>query len=134
MRKPILVLLGVAVAACGPSMQGGGSVNNVSLEAAPTAARDSIVLTLTNGSGQQVGYNLCPTAVEQRVDTGWQTVPNDRVCTMELRTLEPGANATYTTTLPAGTTAGDYRFAAGVEIPLGGERRTVSSNIVRVAP
>jgi hypothetical protein len=128
------MLLGLALSACGPSMQSGASVSNVSLNAAPTAAGDSIVLTLTNGSGQQVGYNLCPTAVEQRVDTGWQAVPNDRVCTMELRTLEPGTNATYTTAFPPGTTAGDYRFAAGVEIPLGGERRTVSSNLVRVAP
>lgn len=132
MRKLVGALI-VALAGCGPALQSGGPVENVSLSAAPTAARDSIVLTLRNQSSQRVGYNLCTTAVEQRTTDGWQNLPTDRVCTMELRTLEPGSDATFTTTLPAGAGNGDYRFVTGVEIPLSGERRTVPSNVVRVA-
>lgn len=132
MRKLVAVMV-ITLGACSSSLQSGGSVGNVSLTAAATAAGDSIVLTLANGSAQPVGYNLCVTAAERRDGETWQNVPADRVCTMELRTLNAGDQTTYTTTLPAGAAAGDYRFATRVEIPLNGEQQTVTSNIVRVA-
>lgn len=113
-------------------MQSGDAVDGVSLAATPTATRDSILLTLRNESAQPVGYNLCSSAVERRAGTDWQNQPTDRVCTMELRTLSAGEQATFTTTLPAGATPGDYRFVARVAIPLNGELRTVASNTVSV--
>lgn len=127
-----LVVLGLVLCACGPSMQGGGS-GDIRLAAAATAAGDSIELTLTNRSAQEIGYNLCTTAIERRVGDDWQPVRTDRVCTMELRTLQPGAEATYRTTLPPGTTAGDYRFHTTVHLLSAEERRDVRSNVVRVA-
>jgi hypothetical protein len=58
--------------------------------------RDSIVLTLYNESMRKVCYNLCSSAVERRTTSGWQVMPTDRVCTMELRTLDPADYATFT--------------------------------------
>jgi hypothetical protein len=131
MRLLVSVLV-LGLTACGTSLQSGGSVQGVRLAATPTAARDSIVLTLTNGSALDVGYNLCTTAIERLTGDTWQSLPTDRVCTMELRTLQPGGQDRFTTTLPAGAAPGDYRFATGVNIPLEGERSTVTSNVVRV--
>jgi hypothetical protein len=130
--RNLVAAMALALGACA-SLPSGGSVGNVSLTAAPTAAGDSIVLTLANRSAQSVGYNLCVTAVERRNGDTWQNVPVDRVCTKELRTLDAGDQTTYTTTLPAGAAAGDYRFATSVQIPLSGEQQTVTSNVVRVA-
>lgn len=120
------------VCACTSSMQRGAAVEGVSLGAVPSAARDSIVLTLHNGSTQGVGYNLCPTTVERQTAGAWQPLASDRVCTMELRTLNPGEQATFTTTLPAGAAAGEYRFVTKVAIPLNGELRSVASNTLPV--
>ena len=70
--------------------------------------------------------------MERRVGNAWEAVPSDRICTMELRTLQAGSTTTYRTTLPPGTTAGDYRFITNVELMESGQRRGVTSNIVRV--
>jgi len=127
----ITLAISLFLCACGPAMQGGGG--DIELTAAATAAGDSIELTLSNRSGESIGYNLCTAGLQQQtMDGTWEAVPTDRVCTMELRTLQSGSTTTYRTTLPPGTTAGDYRFLANVELMESGQRRSVTSNIVRV--
>ncbi|HEX6308493.1 MAG TPA: immunoglobulin-like domain-containing protein [Longimicrobiales bacterium] len=125
-------VLGLVLCACGSSMQG-GTGGDIRLAAAPAAAGDSIELRLTNNSADDIGYNLCTTAIERQVGTAWQPVQTDRACTMELRTLEAGGETTYRTTLPPLATAGEYRFTTTVEILEAGGRRTISSNTVRIA-
>ena len=56
-----------------------------------------------------------------RVETG-------EICTMELRTLNPGHDATFEKRLPSPLAAGDYRYVTGVESPLGGSRVVLETN------
>jgi hypothetical protein len=80
------------------------------------------VITLRNGSSEAAGYNLCSSTLQQRSGTEWTPVPSDRVCTMELRTLEPGAEDTFTLNLPTDLASGDYRFSTGIERLSSGDR------------
>jgi hypothetical protein len=90
---------------------------------------DTITVTLSNRSSGDVGYNLCPSRLEQRSGSSWVHVPPvpERVCTMELRLLPPGqaasARLVYVRPLPQG----EYRVTTGVELP-GGSWTTVRSN------
>jgi hypothetical protein len=128
----ILTTATIMLMACTPSFQGGEPSNGVRLGATPTAAGDTIVLTLLNGSAGDVGYNLCTSALERRTADTWEPVPTDRVCTMELRLLPPGERATFPLTLPPGAPAGDYSFTTRVEDMAAGTARTVRSNTIRV--
>lgn len=107
------------------------SAGGVTLTAAPSrTSRGAIVtLSLTNGSRQLIGYNLCTSALET---TAGRPVPNDRVCTMELRTLNPGGSATYAYELPASIASGNYRFSASAERMGAGTRTVVRSNRFQV--
>ena len=98
----------------------------VTLSAAPpsAAAGATMTLTLANGLDQPIGYNLCTSGLV-RNGTSVQT---DRVCTMELRTLQPGARTTYGWELPDDLPDGSYRFTTGVERMTSGSRLVVSSN------
>lgn len=100
---------------------------SVDLSVAPTrvAAGATMTLTLRNGSRGQIGYNLCTSAIET---SAGRTVPSDRVCTMELRTLEPGRSANYSYELPRRIAAGSYRFVTNVGPVDGGVRSVVRSN------
>jgi hypothetical protein len=131
---PLAALVGAAAfAGCAPSSAGGSAAGTPSLELTvqpqPARASQEITLTLTNRSDQEVGYNLCPSVLQRRVEGEWQTsaVPFTEVCTMELRVLDPGASGTFRHPLPAGIPAGTYRFRTGVEWPLGGDRADVES-------
>jgi len=105
--------------------------SDVALSAAPatTTEGSTVTLTLRNGSGEQIGYNLCTSALET---SAGQPVPSSRVCTMELRTLEPGKTATYPYELPVNMTAGNYRFVTQVEWMGSGRRSAVRSNSIAV--
>lgn len=92
---------------------------------------DMVLLRLRNGSGNAVGYNLCATAIE-RNDGVWSPLPSDLVCTMELRTLAPGATATFERELSTAVTPGRYRFVTSVEAPLGSRSIGVISNSVDI--
>ena len=87
---------------------------DVTLAAAPaqTTGGSTMTLTLRNGSSQQIGYNLCTSALET---SAGRSIPTSRVCTMELRTLEPGRNADYRYELPVNMAEGSYRFVTQVE-------------------
>ena len=92
----------------------------------PTGTSGSTTLVLTNRSEEPVGYNLCPSALERRSGAGWEPVPSNRICTMELRTLKPGERIEYAIRLPA-TAAGEYRYRTHVEWFKSGTRSSVAS-------
>lgn len=104
------------------------SVPAVSLAAERSG--DAVRLTLTNRSNAPVGYNLCSSALLRRDAGGWTVVPTDLVCTMEIRSLRPGASDSFPYPVPSGLTPGEYAWRARVEVPAGGERRDVVSNPV----
>lgn len=74
-----------------------------------------VTLILRNGSTGTVGYNLCTSALTQELATGWEAVPSDRVCTMELRLLDPGQEDEFVLELPGDLDPGSYRFETVVE-------------------
>ena len=92
------------------------------------AKGDEVVLTLTNQSAEPVGYNLCSSRLMRRSGETWTNVPTGVMCTMEIRTLAPGASDTFTHTRPSGLASGQYRYETRVEIPMGGPGDQVASN------
>jgi hypothetical protein len=92
----------------------------------------TIHLTLQNGASDPVGYNLCSSGLQHRSGSSWQPVNTGEICTMELRTLNPGATATFEKTLPGGLAAGDYRYVTNVESPLGGQMTSVATDSFRL--
>jgi hypothetical protein len=117
--------------ACAPQPQSSDvSAGFAELTVAPATVRagGGIELTLTNRSDHSLGYNLCTSALERSQGEGWgEGVPLNEVCTMELRTLEPGASATFSGTLPATVAPGIWRVRAGIEWPLGQDQVGVAS-------
>ena len=125
----VVVLLG-----CSSSLESGDDVAGIRLTAAPTPATagDSVTLTLDNETEGPVGYNLCTSSLERQTASGWEPVPVDLVCTMELRSLQAGSDVEYRMPLPAGLVEGQYRYRTNVEIMTTGDRRSVTSNVFRV--
>jgi len=115
-----LLLAGCATTASGPAA--------VTLNAAKTGER--VTLTLRNDATAPAGYNLCSSTLQRNEGGTWANVPTDEMCTRELRSLEPGDTATFQKTLPAGASAGEYRYATTVHVSEQG--REVSSNSFRV--
>ena len=99
----------------------------VTLSAAPTRTTQGAMMTLTlrNGSRDQVGYNLCTSAIETAAG---RPVPTGRICTMELRTLNPGRSVNYSYELPETIADGNYRFLTQVERMPSGRRDGIRSN------
>jgi hypothetical protein len=122
--------------ACAPHEPGDGPGNGLELRVEPLEVRagDEVMLTLVNGSSHDVGYNLCPAALERQEGDDWTERPERpaEVCTMELRVLAPDASSTYRHTIPARLPAGEYRFRVGLEAPLGEGRVEVASHPFRV--
>ena len=104
---------------------------DVSLSVTParTSAGSTVTLTLGNESRQAIGYNLCTSALQTASGSAVRT---DRVCTMELRTLQPGRSASYSYELPGSLADGRYRFSTGLERMPDGGRLTVTSNSFEV--
>lgn len=103
----------------------------ISLRASPqqVSSGATVTLTLSNGTRGRLGYNLCTTALQTA--SGGE-VRTDRVCTLELRTLDAGGNATYAYELPTRIEAGRYRFSTGLERMDSSSRTTVTSNTIEV--
>lgn len=114
MLVPVLIPL---LCACNPALQNDMAMSDVVLSVAPVPAApgDSVTLTLANELAEPIGYNLCTNTLERQDSDSWQPVPSDRICTMELRLLEPGQRATYTQQLEPGLPPGVYRFTTRVE-------------------
>lgn len=121
-RTHVLIL---GVLACAPGT--GSGDGPITLTATPTdlPSGDSVTVTLTTTLEGGVGYNLCTSTLERESGADWTAVPSDRVCTMELRTLQPGEEATFTFVLPIGLEPGQYRYHARVEAHAATEMRDV---------
>jgi hypothetical protein len=122
MKKVAILLLSlVIVGGCAVS---GAESNDVTLNAVRTGQR--VMLTLRNGSAVPVLYNLCSSGLQRQAGGAWEPVRTDEVCTMELRTLEPGSSATFEKTLPSDAGSGQFRYVTNVESE--GQRVVVTSN------
>lgn len=88
----------------------------------------TVDLVLRNASNAPAGYNLCTSSLERRTDVDWEPVSSNRVCTMELNTLEPGAEARYTFDLPSVMIPGQYRFVTSVQNMETDERSDIRSD------
>lgn len=77
-------------------------------------AGDTLRVLLINGTAAEVGYNLCPARLERRSGDSWQPVPDQRMCTMELRLLSPSDTALHARLLDSTLAAGEYRVVTTV--------------------
>ena len=94
-----------------------------------TATDSTVTLVLENGTGGVVRYNLCHSDLQRETDGQWVDVPDDRVCTDELRALDPGEAAEERLPLPDELVTAGYRYETRIEIEADGERtdRTICS-------
>lgn len=91
-------------------------------------------LTLDNGSTNAIGYNLCASTLQRRDGSGWIDVPTNEICTMQILTLQPGADATFEKRLPALLEAGEYRYVTFVENPVGASSARVATREFLISP
>jgi hypothetical protein len=112
-------LLFVACSAVPPPPQTSSSSSAGVLFGTERISPDTVRLTLDNGASQPIGYNLCSSDLQRRSGSDWVRVDTGEMCTMQLLTLNPGHDATFEKKLPAGLSAGDYRYVTSVENPLG---------------
>ena len=82
-------------------------------------------LMLDNGAPHRIGYNLCASVLERRSGSSWVQAGTD-ICTMQLLTLNPGADATFEKR-PGTLPAGDYRYATRIESPLDSPPTTIAT-------
>lgn len=115
--------------------QGGEAAAEAAGEVAFTASPKDVAqggtlnLTLANGSDQPLGYNLCTSAIETGAGA---PVQSDRVCTMELRTVEPGRSATYAFELPDDIAPGRYRLVTNIHFMQSGAQTSVRTGTFKV--
>ena len=101
----------------------------------PRTARPggTVTLVLHNATSEQLGFNLCRSALERLQGGVWVRVPEDGVCTLQLNIIGPGQEARYQRTLPGRIAPGDYRFNTRVEAPLNaGPQRSLPSEVFRI--
>lgn len=131
MLRPVLLLTMMLAAACTTTAQTAIEDGAATLRVEPTtvSAGDSLVLVLVNGLEEPLGYNLCTSVLEWRRGEAWEPMPSDRVCTMELRILEPGQDDRFAVQMPElpQLPAGEYRALTGVEHMTSGGRTELAS-------
>ena len=135
MLRPALFLATLLATACTTTAQTGGEdAATLRVEPATVSAGGSLKLVLENGLDEPLGYNLCTSALEWRRGEVWEPIPSDRICTMELRILEPGQAADFAFAMPERPQlpAGEYRAVTGVEHMTSGGRTEVRSEPFRV--
>lgn len=126
MKRFLLAVLPVLLVSCSGSLsQEGASGVSLSLEPGSPDPGDSVTLVLENGSDAEIGYNLCPSSLTRQAGSDWTVVPSDRMCTMELRMLQPGGTDRFTLQLPDDLKPGTYRFQTIVERTTGGGLETL---------
>lgn len=91
-----------------------GSGASLRAEADAFLPGGEVRLVLENAAGDVLGYNLCTHALERSDGGQWNALATPRACTMELRLLDPGVEASYDTILPEELEAGEYRFRIAV--------------------
>jgi len=109
-----------------------GSGASLRAEADPFIPGGGVRLVLENASGEVLGYNLCTHALERNDGVEWKALPVSRVCTMELRLLNPGAEAGYDAILPEELSAGEYRFRVAVNFMDTERHRDLASTAFQV--
>jgi hypothetical protein len=129
---PFTVLLLCACAAVSVPVSAGGGVR-LGVEPQALAAGDTLVVVLSNDSSSAVFYNLCHSVLERKSGEKWEQVPSDRICTMELRTLEPGKQVRYPLQVPPSTPPGEYRYATRIEDIGSGAHEIVRTTPFRVS-
>lgn len=106
-----------------PGTQGGEVALTLDRDAYAPGA--TATMTIRNRGRDTLGYNQCSSrAIEQQQGTGWVVHPEpQRMCTMELRLLNPNETQTATTDIPATLPRGGaYRMV----LTLGIQRATAS--------
>lgn len=98
---------------------------HLTTDATQYASGDEVVITLSNRSGVEIGYNLCPIQFQPRVGGEWGA-PIDflRMCTEELLRLRDGGTASSVDVIPA-LQPGTYRILLTVRFDL--EPHTVAT-------
>jgi hypothetical protein len=133
--KMFLLSLCLVAAACAPVQMAPppehASIDGVRFSAERVSA-GTVRLTLDNGAPHRIGYNLCHSALERRAGNTWTQAGTSEVCTMDLRILNPGHDATFEKQLPPGLPAGEYRYVTSIESPLGTTQNGITSNSFRV--
>jgi hypothetical protein len=117
MRIAFTVLVVALVAACASS-EARDRTPGLALDIQPTpsAAGAEVSLVLRNGSSAQLGYNLCTARLSQLRGDHWLVIDSRPNCTEEQQTLQPGAEASYDVTLPAGLGGGSYRYSLRTQV------------------
>jgi hypothetical protein len=121
----LLLFVGCAPVTSVPPPADGSSAVRFGAERVSSGA---IRLSLDNGEQHPIGYNLCPSALQRHSGAEWVDIPSDQVCTMQLNTLNPGADATYEKQLPPSLPAGEYRYVTSIESPLGTAMTGIATN------
>ena len=136
MRRSLTAVVLLAAFGCGPVARGNGDTTSSS-DSGTGAAGDTTgkaqvadsgvtlsldknaydpgtnaTMTFTSQRADTLGYNPCSDrTVERETSGGWVLHPEpNRMCTMELRLLLPGATASAQTDIPGDVTAGTYRI------------------------
>ncbi len=128
MRSFALLPAVVVLAGCGtlglgsrPEARDGPAGLAYTVQPVAAAPGGTAVLTLHNGTGEPIGYNLCVGALERLGGGLWvPALSAANSCPPEWHRLEPGQQASAEAALPPGLEAGDYRFVTKVDAPLGG--------------
>ncbi|MBW3589494.1 MAG: hypothetical protein KY429_08745 [Actinobacteria bacterium] len=94
---------------------------------------DVVEVKLRNMFVRRLGSNLCFARLEVEDRDSWRHIPHlgpNEACTSELRIILPGASMQGQMTLPGDVRSGIYRLSLDVEV--GGDRRTITSETFRV--
>ena len=94
-----------------------------------------VTIRLRNATQRQYGYNLCNSQVQRLQGASWvQFQAAAEICTMELRMLQPGGEATFAFRLQQNIPAGQYRVQTSVEDQAANQSQVLTSNTFAVTP
>lgn len=94
----------------GHALLGAGADVTLRAEAESFVPGGAVTLVLSNGSAEEVGFNLCFHGLERRSGNDWESLDISQTCTTHLNLLSPGQSADYATSLPGNLGSGEYRF------------------------
>lgn len=117
-----------------PNLNAAGGDQVLSTDRQSYSAGTTVSLRLKNSYRHALGYNLCQAVLERESGASWRAAEfeNDRVCTMELRLLQPGDSVVTSRRLDGRLAEGNYRFRTTVENMSTGSREPVTSNTFRL--
>ena len=118
MRASALFVIGIAIA---PALGGCSLLTEnrphtpfrITTDHASNAPSYVVRVDITNVSGSDATYNLCPVAIQRRVSNAWQTVvsyPANGVCLAYAVVLRAGASVETSVGVPYDLSDGTYRI------------------------